>query len=555
MPISEGYVQFSKNDKLGEEYEKGLTEELIRNFDYLKGQRYNFENHWNEIASRIYPMHRNLFQSLLMRNMQGEKRNQDVLDSTGVIALQRFGAILDSLLTPRNSYWHMLTTDNPILKKDKKTMDWFQKLNEVLFKERYSPAANFASQNQLQYLSLGAYGTGALFIDHLMGKKGIRYRNCHLSEIYLEENHQGVIDRACRYFMLTARQAVQLFGDVTPDSIKSQAEINPESQFYFLNWVITRRDRDPERKDFKGMEYASYYVSLTERKLLAEGGYNTFPFAISRYYQAPLEVYGRSPAMDALPAIKTLNKQKETMLKQGQLAVDPVMLLHDDGIMDGASLEPGTFIPGAVSADGRLLAQPMPVGRVDIGKEFMEEERKLVNDTFLVNLFQILVETPEMTATEVAERVREKSILLAPTIGRQQSEYLEPMIEREIDLLSQQGRIPPMPPMLREAEGEYSIVHDSPISRTQKSEYVAGALRSVEMALNVASQMQDPSMLDFFDWSQIIPQAAEIQGTPSSWMNSQDQVAQIRAARAKQQQQQQMIEAAPAAAGVIKALK
>ena len=448
--MNEGYVQFSKNDKLGESYEQGLTEELCRDFDNLKGQRYNFENHWNEIASRIYPMHRNLFQSLLMRNMQGEKRNQDVLDSTGVIALQRFGAILDSLLTPRNSYWHLLTTDNPILKKDKKTKDWFQSVNEILFKERYSPSANFASQNQLQYLSLGAYGTGALFIDNLMGKKGLRYRNCHLSEIYLQENHQGVIDRVCRYFMMTARQTVQLFGDVTPESIKGKAQTNPEENFYFLHWVVPRKDRDPERKDFKGMEYASYYISLTEKKLLAEGGYTSFPFAISRYYQAPLEVYGRSPAMDALPAIKTLNKQKETMLKQGQLAVDPVMLLHDDGIMDGASLEPGTFIPGAVSAEGRLLAQPLPVGRVDIGKEFMEEERKIVNDTFLVNLFQILVETPEMTATEVAERVREKSILLAPTIGRQQSEYLEPMIERELDLLSQQGKLPPMPPMLRE---------------------------------------------------------------------------------------------------------
>jgi len=555
MPMNEGYVQFSKNDKLGESYEQGLTEELCRDFDNLKGQRYNFENHWNEIASRIYPMHRNLFQSLLMRNMQGEKRNQDVLDSTGVIALQRFGAILDSLLTPRNSYWHLLTTDNPILKKDKKTKDWFQSVNEILFKERYSPSANFASQNQLQYLSLGAYGTGALFIDNLMGKKGLRYRNCHLSEIYLQENHQGVIDRVCRYFMMTARQTVQLFGDVTPESIKGKAQTNPEENFYFLHWVVPRKDRDPERKDFKGMEYASYYISLTEKKLLAEGGYTSFPFAISRYYQAPLEVYGRSPAMDALPAIKTLNKQKETMLKQGQLAVDPVMLLHDDGIMDGASLEPGTFIPGAVSAEGRLLAQPLPVGRVDIGKEFMEEERKIVNDTFLVNLFQILVETPEMTATEVAERVREKSILLAPTIGRQQSEYLEPMIERELDLLSQQGKLPPMPPMLREAEGEYAIVHDSPISRTQKSEWVAGAMRSIEMALNIASQMQDPSYLDYYNFHEIIPQAAEIQGTPSSWMNSPDQVAQLRAARAQQAQTQQMIEAAPAVAGVIKATK
>lgn len=44
--------------------------------------------------------------------------------------------------------------------------------------------------------------------------------------------------------------------------------------------------------------------------------------------------------------------------------------------------------------------------------------------TLLVTLFQILTETPQMTAAEVVERTNEKGILLAPTVGRQQSEYL-----------------------------------------------------------------------------------------------------------------------------------
>ena len=36
----------------------------------------------------------------------------------------------------------------------------------------------------------------------------------------------------------------------------------------------------------------------------------------------------------------------------------------------------------------------------------------VINDAFLVTLFQILTETPEMTATEVIERTREKGALL-----------------------------------------------------------------------------------------------------------------------------------------------
>lgn len=555
MPQAEGYVEFNYKDKTGEEYEKGLTEELVRNFNYLRGDRGTWESHWEEIASRIYPMHKNSFQGQLGLGSQGDKRNQEILDSTGVIALQRFGAILDSLLTPRNSFWHTLSTDNPILKRDKNTQDWFQKATEILFRERYSPKANFSAQNQNVYKSLGGYGTGALFIDDLAGEPGLRYRNCHLSEIFLQENHQGMVDRVCRHFMLTARQALQMFGDACPDSVKSKAKDSPESPFFFLHWVLPRMDRDPDRKDFKGMQYASYYISLEGRKLLAEGGYNTFPYAISRYEQSPQEAYGRSPAMDVLPAIKTLNKQKELVLKQGQLAVDPVILLHDDGIMDGTSIESGTHIPGAVTADGRPLAHTLPAGRVDIGKDLMDDERQLINDTFLVTLFQILVETPEMTATEVAERTREKGILLAPTIGRQQSEYLGPMIERELDILARQGRLPPMPDLLKQAQGEYTIIYDSPITRTQKYEWVSGAMRSIEMSLNVAAQTQDPSILFYYNWDVIVPQVSEIQGTPSTWMNSPETVQKMKAAQAQQQQTQQMIEAAPAAAGLLKAAK
>lgn len=544
---------FDTADKIGEKYEDELASELIRKWEQLSGLRGNWETHWSEIAARIYPGHKDLFMSLAALSTQGDKRNQEVFDSTGILALQRFGAILDSLLTPRSSFWHQLKPSNRELLKDKKTSDWFSRVNTILFEQRYLPTANFASQNQLVYKSLGAYGTGGLFIDDLAGKLGIRYKNVNLSELYIEDNHQGIIDRVCRHFIMTARQAVQKFGDKLPDAIKSKITTNPEAPCFFLHWVVPRDDKDPERKDFKGMDFASYYISIEGKKIVAEGGYRVFPYAISRYEQMPQETFGRSPAMDALPAIKTLNKQKELVLKQGQLAVDPVILVHDDGIMDGAQVESGTYISGAISADGRPLLSTLPAGRVDIGKDLMDDERALINDTFLVNLFQILIETPEMTATEVVERSREKGILLAPTIGRQQSEYLGPMIEREIDILINQGQLPPMPEFLKEAKGEYTVMYDSPITRTQKAEWAAGAMRTIEMLMNVSVQMQDPSKLFYINWDVAAPEIAEINGTPSPWINTTETVQAMKAALARQQQVQTAIQAAPAAAGIMKA--
>ena len=159
-----------------------------------------------------------------------------------------------------------------------------------------------------------------------------------------------------------------------------------------------------------------------------------------------------------------------------------------------------------------------------------------------------------MTATEVLERAREKGALLSPTMGRQQSEMLGPMIEREIDLLSQQGLLPPLPDALIEADGEFDIEYDSPLSRSQRSEEAAGWLRTLEAAIAYANTTQDVSVLDHFDTDVIYPALGEINAMPASWTRGEDAVMAIREGRAQQQQQQQMLDAAPAAAGMVKAL-
>jgi hypothetical protein len=541
------------SNKQQSEADNELAGKLITDWQYLFGLRGNWMSHWTEIAQRIFPMESWLFQNFSQLNMQGDKRNFEVYDSTGVLALQRFGAILDSLLTPRDQFWHQIKPSDDRLLKDRATREWYERANNVLFEERYAPTSNFAAQNQGQYLSLGAYGTGVLFIDRLAGMPGIRYKHVHLGECYLQENHQGMVDRNCRHFMMTARQAFLMFGEECPENIIAVKDRFPDRQFFFLHWVMPNEERDIDRKDYKGMAYASYYVSIEGRKIVRKGGYHNFPYAISRYYQAPNEAYGRSIAMDVLPSLKTLNEQKKAMLKQGHRVVDPVLLAHDDGVIDGFSLQPGAINSGGVSADGRLLVQPLPVGNVQAGKDIMDDERNLINDSFLISLFQVLTENPTMTATEVLERTREKGILLAPTIGRQQSEYLGPMIDREMDLLSQMGKLPPQTPLMREAKGEYKTIYDSPITRTQKAEWAVGAQRTIETLMNAAQAMQDPSYMFYIDMDKAAPVIAAINGTPASWIRSPEEVQKLKEQHAKQQQLQTAIQAAPAIAGVVKA--
>lgn len=525
-----------------------------RDFDFLQSRRYNWENHWQEIAERIQPMDRESFQSRGLET-EGSKRNQEVFDSTPMVALGRFGSILDSLLTPRNQTWHKLKASDPNLNKSKQVRLYFEEVNRLLFKYRYAPKANFASQNQKIYKSLGAYGTGCMFVDELDSEPGLRYRSVHLAEIYFAENHQGIVDKAYRFFKLTARQAFQRWGTKLSDKIiiRATGHGNSEEEFEFLHCVRPREKVDLSKRDFSGMPYESLYLEYGTKAELEEGGYIVFPYSVSRYEQGLNEVYGRSPAMDILPAVKTLNEEKKTMLKQGHRAADPVLLAHDDGILDTFSALPGSITAGGVSKEGRPLVHALPSGNYQIGKDMMDDERQVINDAFLVNLFQILVETPQMTATEVLERTKEKGILLAPTVGRQQSEYLGPMIERELDLLSRQRLLPPQPPELIEAAGEFNIEYESPLSRAQRAEEAAGMARAVEETLAIVNATQNPSYLDHYDWDTIIPEMAEIRGVPERWIASKEKIAALRAERAEQQEIQTAIQAGPSVAALTKA--
>ena len=536
--------------------EEEIVYETLQEFSQMQIIRNTFAQQWEEIAELVLPTSRNTFY-YGNYNQPGVKKTDRQVDASAMMALHRFAAICDSLLTPRNMFWHQLIADHPELRKNRQVKLWMEEATRRLFKLRYAPIANFSAQNQNQYQGLGAFGTAGMFIDRAYGADGkplpaLRYKAMPLGELFLHENHQGLIDGFIRWFRLTPRQAYQRFGDKLPENIISAMKAKSEFPFDFLHRVCPRSDWDPNRIDSKGLQFASYFVSMQGRVLLEESGYHTFPIAASRYDQTPGEIYGRSPAMMVLPAIKTLNAEKRTFLKQGHRAADPVLLTADDGLVD-ISMRPGALNKGGVSSDGKPLIQVLPTGQIQVSKDMMDMEVGLIQDAFLVSLFQILEETPQMTATEVIERVNEKGILLAPTVGRQQNEYLGPMIDRELDLMARMRLLPPMPPALAEVNGAYDVNYTSPLARAARAQEVAGFMRSLETTLTIVNATQDPSLLDVYDFDTALPEIADIQGSPVSWMASPQMIAQKRQARAQATERQQQIQEAPAKAAMMKA--
>lgn len=526
------------------------VDEVIREQEQMAGDRGVWEEHWKEIAERVLPRE-DWFQA--SDKTPGEKRTEKVFDATAGLALERFAAAMESMLTPRTMKWHKLAVQDPELLQNQAVQTYLDEVTNLLFRIRYSPKANFASQVHENYMSLGAFGSGALFVDDIVGF-GIRYKSIHLSEIYFSENHVGIVDKVHRKFQLTARQAAEKWGeDKLPTKIRNCLEKSPEQKFDFIHCVKPNDDIQRNRRDYRGMPYVSYYVSLEERAMLSEGGYQSFPYAISRYVTAPKEIYGRSPAMTVLPDIKMLNEMSKTVIRAAHKVVDPPLLLQEDGVLQAFNTRPGALNYGGVDDQGRQVVQPLQTNaRVDIGMDMMEQRRRVINDAFLITLFQILVETPNMTATEAMLRAQEKGALLAPTMGRQQSEMLGPLIERELDILGRAGALPPMPEALAERGGEVDIEYVSPLNRSQRAEEGVAILRTLESVVPLAQI--DPSVMMIFNPEQIARELAEINGVPAKILRSQEQIDEMKEQQAEQAQAQALLQAAPIAANSAKTL-
>jgi len=517
------------------------TDAVFKRYERMKAARGTWESHWEEIAERVLPRS----SEFTGGRTAGDKRTEKLYDATSALALERFAAAVESLLTPRGAKWHTLRASDPGLNEVPEVAQWFDDVERILFHYRYAPRSNFASQMHEGYLSLGAFGTGGLFVDEKFDE-GFRYRAVHLSDLFIAENEHGIIDTVYRKMDCTARQCALMFGeDNISKEMRDKANDNPEERVELLHVVAPRTERNMTMRDRRNMQFGSGYYETKTRKLIEEGGFEDFPYIISRYVTGPREIYGRSPAMMVLPDIKMLQAMSRVVIRAGEKVVDPPLLIADDGVI----LPVNTKAGGATFArlDGRSQAPIQPLntgGRPDIGEDMMERRRRTINDAFLVTLFQILVDSPQMTATEVLQRAQEKGALLAPTIGRQQSETLGPLIEREIGVLSRQGLLPQTPEILEEQE--YQVEYVSPLSRAMKSEEGVGILRTLEMVQPIAAV--DPSVMDNFDFDEITRVLADVNGVPQRILKPAEEIQQAREGRAQQQAMQTALDAAPQAA-------
>ena len=503
---------------------------IRKRLDKLEADRGTWESHWQEILDYVMPRKA----EITFLRSRGEKRTEVLFDSTAITANNLLAASLQGTLTSPSLPWFSLKLRDDDANKIRDIQIWLEDTARRMY--AVFNESNFNTEVHEMYLDLCSIGTSAIFVEEANEgflKGGLHFNTLHISEYFIQENVKGTVDTLYRKYKMTARQAVQEFGEKNIGTkIKEALKAKPDTQFNFIHAVEPTEDYERAIGKAKTkLPFHSCHVCFEDKMVVRTGGYNEFPYLVPRWAKATGEIFGRSPSYNALPDIKTLNKAVEIGLKAWAKAIDPPLLVTDDGVIGRVRMTPA----GITVVRSDTAIKPLQIGSNWQITDLKENQlRTAIRQAYYSDQLQ-LQEGPQMTATEVQVRYELMQRLLGPTLGRFQTEFLNPLIERVFGIMMRADALMPRP----EAMGglNMDIEYVGPLARSQRMEEAVAVERLYQLAMQVVQV--DPTVMDVINHEQAIRMRATLLGVPKTVLRGEDEVAEIREQRAAAQQQAQ----------------
>ena len=505
-------------------------EYIQKRLNKMSSDRSTWEDHWQEILDYVMPRKADI---TFVRS-KGEKRTEVLFDSTAITANNLLAASLQGTLTSPSLPWFSLKLRDDDANKVRDIQIWLEDTARRMY--AVFNESNFNTEVHEMYLDLCSVGTAAIFVEEanegfLQG--GLHFNTLHIAEYFIQENATGKVDTLYRKYKMTARQAIQEFGEENlGPKIKEAAKMKPDTQFNFIHAVEPTADYERAVGKAKTkLPFHSCHVCEEDKMVVRVGGYNEFPYLVPRWSKATGEIFGRSPSYNALPDIKTLNKAVEIGLKAWAKAIDPPLLVTDDGVIGRVRMTPA----GITVVRSDTAIKPLQIGSNWQITDLKENQlRTAIRQAYYSDQLQ-LQEGPQMTATEVQVRYELMQRLLGPTLGRFQTEFLNPLIERVFGIMMRSDALMPRPEAI---EGNnMDIEYVGPLARSQRMEEAVAVERLYQLAMQVVQV--DPTVMDVINHEQAIRMRATLLGVPKTVLRGEDEVAEIREQRAAAQQQAQ----------------
>lgn len=503
------------------------VEDINGRLGALKATRKPYEAMWKDITDFVLP--RRSFWDL--DATPGQKPPQKIYDGAAIDALQTLSDGMQSGVVSAKLRWFRLTMQDRRLQNLPGVADWLEGLEDVLYAE--FARSNFYEAISEFFLDAGSIGTAVMLVEDDVARRRILFSTRHVKECYIAESRTGMADTLYREFYMTNRQAQQTWDKKLSPRRLEAAKLQPFGRGKFIHACFPRAERDPGKIDQSNKVWASVYVDaeFNEDKTIEEGGFDAFPYLVWRWRKNSDEIYGRSPAADALYDVMRLNQVAKTSLQAGQLAVEPPLNVPD--AMKGQE----RIVPRGFNyyTNPQELIFPINLGQnYAVGKDQEQEIKEQIRSIFRTKIFLLMeqLQGGPYTATEIRERQGEKAAVLGATVDRLNSECLVPLIDRTYAICERNGLLP-LPPESLMSGGRIHIEFMGPLAQAQKQYHQSMGVQAGLQYIGGVGQMF-PESLDNVDSDELMRIGMDSQGVPQKVIREAPQVTEIRRIRSEE---------------------
>lgn len=523
------------------------AKKVIKLYEASKEMRHNFDSQFEDIRKLVRPDTLRFNSGV---NVPGQDNYDHVYDGTAKDAAQELAAgLISHIVNPADRFFDLTINEKEELKFDHQSLLWLDQVSQQIYDQYSIEEGRFNMAMDEAFLDLVAFGTTVIFNYWSPKRQHLMFRTYPLAACTLLEDDDEMVDTVFRVMARTYSQLVKQFGEngITPD-IKKSAQENPQKKFTILHAVMPRIDRKLNKLTAENKPFASDWICIETKETLMKSGFDQFPYLTPRWRKYADEVYGRSPAMTCIDDVKMLNKFEYLLLKAGTKAIDPALLVPNDGFILPIRSAPGSINYKEPDA-GNIEMLPMS-DKLPFSEEKAQQKREFIRKCFHSDWLRMEKQNVEMTAYEVQDRREEKLRLLAPSLSRIEMELLSKMITFSYNTLAQKDYIPEAPPNLdgRKLKIEYT----SPASKAQLGIKVVAMDRYIQRLLPLSDR--NPEIMDNLDVDAYAQELSIYQGTPRKIVRDPKVRDQIRGDRQEQEQMAQVAQLAEPATKSIKNL-
>lgn len=404
-------------------------------------------------------------------------------DSTAMHSGANFVNTMQSNFTPPFTRWAELKAGPGVPENQRD--DYNRALEKVTNKVfAYLNASNFSTASAEAFFDWGV-GTPALWLHEGDQERPLNFIATPMSEMGLSEGRFGTIDGRYRQLRIKARLIPHTWPNTKIDISKELQDI-----------IKDKPDQDVElleacEYDYTDLVWNYDVIHAATKHRLLRMQFNEEMCFTPRWLKIPGHAYGIGPFILALADIKTLNKMKEYMLRNAALSVFGVYTVASQGAFNPniTRIQPNAFIPVERNGgpNGPSIQALPRTGDFNIQEFMIRDLQEAIRKTLLDTRLPEPQATPT-TAFEIAERIKEFQQDIGSAYGRAMYEFIQPLFQRVIAILSRKGLIE-LPEGFRIDNFFVQIQVVSPIAQSQALEDVQKFMQTFQMTAGLNPQL------------------------------------------------------------------